>query len=803
MTVDTCPSDAELKAHLLGELTGDNAEAVDKLLASCNSCVKREEGSCIVRAEDLSFEDPLLSALGVGPVEIDRDAEVVSKIIEKASTLNIQLDSTNANPKADDQSISDVDLSFLNPSQDEDELGRLGPFRILNVLGVGGMGVVLKAEDSNLSREVALKVMKPEIAAGAVAKQRFLREARATAAIEHDNIVTIYQVDEDGGVPYLAMPLLEGESLRDHVNREKKLPVRDILKIAKEVASGLAAAHAAGLIHRDIKPDNIWLEDRSSADQSTSAGTYNKYRVKIVDFGLARADDDINITQSGAIVGTPRYMSPEQANGKVADHRTDLFSLGGVLYHLATGLGPFDRKSLPATLFAVMNDDAIPVAELRPDLPEELSHLIDRLLKKKPTDRPQSADEVVNFINKYLKDRVTKSTLQTAPRKKPGKSTSNTGLPRKPVRKKRGFNPLLIGLAMLVLIVPVWGIVLLFDTPEGTLRVEVTGDDIEVLVDNETIKLNSGVGEATKKLNPLKLKLKIAGVEIPFDPKSQQFLLDEGKIAVTLGKTELRSNSFDIAKNKTTVLRIDLIPVTNLTRNPKTTESKHGDFVSALKAMDVTHHFPFDHDLHDVVGRVQANKIGDIQINRNSIAGDGCLRGPSGENRDRLEIDGVANAFAQEEFSISLWARFDKPFKYPAPRLIEALAKTEAKKDVGVFGVAFQVDAPKMYSSSQNGAVVGEKFVADRWYHIAVTRDRQFSKLYVNGTLVGSSAIIGAVAKPHKVIVAGADWTTRGWDGLIDELTIFHISLSPNDVASLANNPRLISNLVARQHQHP
>lgn len=556
MKLETCPNDAELKAHLLGQSTGDEANAIDEHLQSCDVCVNRADG--------LNTEDPLMSALGNGPAEIDGDEEVVSAIIEKASTLNNELDSTNANKKSASKSTSDLDLSFLNPSLDEDELGRLGPFRILEVLGVGGMGVVLKAEDPNLIREVALKVMKPEIAAGTIAKQRFLREARATAAIEHDNIVTIHQVDEDGGVPYLAMPFLKGESLRDRVKREKKLPVRDILKIAKEVASGLAAAHAAGLIHRDIKPDNIWLEDRTPADQSTTnakSGKYNKFRVKIVDFGLARADDDINITQSGAIMGTPRYMSPEQANGEVADHRTDLFSLGGVLYHLATGRGPFDRKSLPATLFAVMNDEAEPVSKLRNDLPEELSELIDRLLKKNLADRPQSADEVVNVINQILKDRITKSTVQMPPKKKSSSSISKTSTTKlQPARRKPGFNPLLIGLAALVPIFLVWGIVLLFDTPEGTLRVEVNGDDIEVLVDGSTVKLKEGKAQLDKKAKFHDLTLKLAGVEIPFDKTSKQFELEEGKISVEVGDAKLTAPKFEVTKNKTTVLRIDFKP---------------------------------------------------------------------------------------------------------------------------------------------------------------------------------------------------------------------------------------------------
>ncbi len=220
--------------------------------------------------------------------------------------------------------------AFLGPPQKPDELGRLGPYRVLQILGQGGMGIVFVAEDTRLGRQVALKAMLPELATKPAAHERFLRKARTAAAIEHDHIVAIYQVDEDRGVPYIAMPLLKGCSLEDWLRRQPQqpLPVPLILKLGKEIAGGLAAAHAHGLIHRDIKPANIFLQTVGRGSSATSKDTTPSAflsltpgdelrpadcRVKILDFGLARLTaGEQHLTLSGVIMGTPAYMAPSR-----------------------------------------------------------------------------------------------------------------------------------------------------------------------------------------------------------------------------------------------------------------------------------------------------------------------------------------------------------------------------------------------------------------------------------------------------------------------------------------------------------
>jgi eukaryotic-like serine/threonine-protein kinase len=278
------------------------------------------------------------------------------------------------------------DLSFLSAPQGPDELGRLGHYRILKELGRGGMGMVLLAEDAKLRRPAALKVMLPRHATDAVAKERFLREARVAAQVKHDHIVTIYQVDEERGAPFIAMEFLLGMSLDAFLKAKGTPGISHVLRIGREIAEGLAAAHERGLVHRDVKPANVWLEAPHG-------------RVKILDFGLARQEqEDAHLTGSGTVVGTPSYMSPEQARGERVDHRSDLFSLGGVLYTLCTGRQPFSGKTAMAVLTSLAVDQPPPVSQLNPVVAPALTDLIDRLLSKRPDQRPPSARAVAQAL---------------------------------------------------------------------------------------------------------------------------------------------------------------------------------------------------------------------------------------------------------------------------------------------------------------------------------------------------------------------------------------------------------------------
>jgi serine/threonine protein kinase len=227
------------------------------------------------------------------------------------------------------------------------------------------------------------------LAHSGAARQRFARESRAAAAVVHEHVVAIHDVDTDGKTPYLVMQYVAGESLQARVDRDGPLLVKEVLRIGAQTAAGLHAAHSQGVVHRDIKPANILLERGIE-------------RVLVTDFGLARTVDDASLTHTGVIAGTPHYMSPEQALGQATDLRTDLFSLGAVLYFMATGHAPFRAEKAMGVLNRICHEPHRPVWEVNPDVPDELSDIIDRLLSKKVSRRYASAIEVHQQLNHTL-----------------------------------------------------------------------------------------------------------------------------------------------------------------------------------------------------------------------------------------------------------------------------------------------------------------------------------------------------------------------------------------------------------------
>jgi serine/threonine-protein kinase len=302
---------------------------------------------------------------------------------DRASQLS-QTSDTACSP-----SQAGIDLGFLQPSDHPASLGRLGSYEILEVLGKGGMGIVLKGFDPALHRPVAIKVLAAEYAANAAARKRFAREAQAAAAVIHDHVVPVHAVDANATPPYLVMALIPGRSLQQRLDQSGPLEVKEILRIGMQTASGLAAAHAQGLVHRDIKPANIMLENGIE-------------RVRITDFGLARAVDDASVTQNGVLTGTPQYMAPEQARGETVDQRADLFSLGSTLYAMCTGRSPFGGDSTAAAVRQVCDVDPKPIRSINPDIPAWLEGIVRKLHAKDSAQRFQSAAEVADLFEQCL-----------------------------------------------------------------------------------------------------------------------------------------------------------------------------------------------------------------------------------------------------------------------------------------------------------------------------------------------------------------------------------------------------------------
>jgi serine/threonine protein kinase len=392
----------------------------------------------------------------------------------------------------------DVPLDFLAPSQDPEALGCLGPYEVTGVVGRGGMGLVLKARDAKLNRVVAIKVMARELASNPTARKRFIREAQAAAAVVHQHVVTIHAVDENR-LPYLVMEYIDGQSLQEKIDREGHLKLIEILRIGQQVAAGLAAAHAHGLMHRDVKPANILLENGIE-------------RVRITDFGLARAVDDVGMTRTGEIAGTPQYMSPEQAQGLPMDARSDLFSLGCVLYAMCTGRSPFRAETAFATARRVCEDMSRPIRDINPEIQDWLAAIIDRLLAKSPAERFQTAAEVADLLSQHL------AHLQhplSAPL--PLVDTSAKKKQRAPAKLhvlSRQRLPVALAAAALVCLAVSLGMaeatgvthlsatVIRIFTPSGTLVVETNDPGVKVTIEGDGGLTIMGAGLEAIRLRP-------------------------------------------------------------------------------------------------------------------------------------------------------------------------------------------------------------------------------------------------------------------------------------------------------------
>lgn len=358
----SCPSPEQLRAFHLGDLPEASLDAIASHLDLCPRC------------ETLARQ-------------LDTQVDGVLKAIRAAAAEGAPASRALAAPDRPPRPHTSTQrYPFLQPPTQEGDLGRLANYRVLRLLGAGGMGYVFQAEDLILRRGVALKVMKPNLTPDADGWERFTREARVMASLRHRHLATVYQAGEENGAVYLAMELLEGETLESRLGRLGRLPVPEVLRLGQEIAGGLAVVHAPGLIHRDIKPDNIWLEA-------------NGDNVKILDFGLARCiKDKARLTHTGMVMGTPAYMSPEQAAGRPLDARSDLFSLGVVLYRACSGREPFDGHNTMAMLAALAVATARPLREITRDIPPGLSDLVSRLLRRDPNERPASAQEVMGEL---------------------------------------------------------------------------------------------------------------------------------------------------------------------------------------------------------------------------------------------------------------------------------------------------------------------------------------------------------------------------------------------------------------------
>lgn len=370
MAIDRHPDSELLRMHLVEELVADQADEIEEHLGQCEAC--RRQLDQMAAADDWWEQLPESLSTATGNAQSNAGAS-----------------KTTASPDdlwyVEHRQIQ----SLLSPTDDPNKIGRLGFYEVVGIVGAGATAVVLKAFDGPLNRYVAIKLLRPTLAASPIARQRFAREARSAASIVHENVIEIHGVNEVDELPYLVMPYVRGESLAKRIEKSWPMSTEAMLHIACQVADGLAAAHDKGLIHRDIKPSNILLGDGIE-------------RLKLTDFGLARAVDDVGLTRSGTLAGTPEYMSPEQALGNRVDHRSDLFSLGSVLYAMCTGRPPFTSDSCYGVLRRIVEEQPRSISEFNSEVPVWLHTLVGRLMEKDRDRRLGDAKTLATKLRQCL-----------------------------------------------------------------------------------------------------------------------------------------------------------------------------------------------------------------------------------------------------------------------------------------------------------------------------------------------------------------------------------------------------------------
>jgi eukaryotic-like serine/threonine-protein kinase len=634
-----------------------------------------------------------------------------------------------------EEEVGDADAGwreFLDPPNPTrpGTFGRLGPYEILEVLGRGGMGVVLKARDPALDRTVAIKLLTPALCHGATARRRFAREARAVAAVGHEHIVAIHAVDEFRGLPYLVMQYVPGRSLQERLDATGPLEVREILRIGTQAARALAAAHAQGVVHRDIKPANILLENCIE-------------RVKLTDFGLARAIDDASLTQSGLIAGTPQYMAPEQARGEPVDARADLFALGGALYAMAAGRSPFRADSTMAVLKRVCEARHRPIRELNPDVPDWLEAMIDRLLAKEPADRFQTASEVADLLEKGLAHLQQPSILPPpvvfgiAAKAGSGRELDlDPDLdPRAtmPLHRARRRLPLVAALFLLSIaglgaseaagltqVADFVATILRIKTPDGTMVIKVDDPNVKVQIDGDTVVIG-GAG-------PQEIRLPVGRHRVQ---------------AIKDGKA-VRDQLVTIARGGKEIVNVDFVPTETAmvaeTKNPHDMSAPRSHVNqcmachSNVRAMKLDEPLPTNHPALDArpasanTRKDSALALGPKEVRARAIVWSLAFS-PDGRN---LAIG--QQGIDRPPSILQIWSVPRRQFTY------------KCQQPAGYRSIAFSSDGRNLAAGNFDGTL--STFVlADVW---------EFQHSENPGSPINSLAFI-----PNTTIIATGDWD--GW----------------------------------------
>ncbi len=472
--------------------SGDNMIEIAQHVESCECCQSRLSE---LAADDRQWNE-LQTWLSPGELSANVYAESLG-VCERWKR-----------PTALTQSMA---TSLLSPPRHPEMLGRIGRYDVERLIGSGGMGVVFKAYDTELNRPVAVKLLAPYLSGSGAARNRFAREARAAAAVVDEHVVAIHNVESDSEHPFLVMKYIAGGSLQLRLDREGPLDVCEVLRIGLHTAQGLAAAHAQGLIHRDVKPSNILLDEGVE-------------RALLTDFGLARATDDASLTRSGFHPGTPHYMSPEQVRGEAIDPRSDLFGLGCVLYAMCTGHPPFRSETSYAVLRRITDDTPRSTRETNPSIPPWLDQIVMTLLAKSPEDRFESAEQVAELLENCLAHTQNPTT---------------TSLPESiatlaPQQVKRRTWTRFVAAAVFALSLLFAGVLIVLEWSKGTLTIESEAGDVPIRIiqgDEVVRRLTVTKGAETVRI--------VAGpYVVEIDGKFSGFKVDSETVSLSRGGTE-------------------------------------------------------------------------------------------------------------------------------------------------------------------------------------------------------------------------------------------------------------------------
>ncbi len=497
-----CDSE-KLESFLRGRLSSSETEILELHLTECASCAAQLQRAA---EQSLSWNEAQ-SLLAADEFDSPQQSAAISSLVND--------DSESMTKQQTADVLSREIRGWLDATDDPRSMGRFAGYEIVGIVGHGGMGIVLKGFEASLNRYVAIKILAPRLATNGSARKRFAREAQAAAAVRHENVIAIHRVDEWHGLPFLVMPYAGGISLQKRIDSDGPLSLEQTLRIGIQIASGLAAAHAQGLVHRDIKPANILVEQGVE-------------RVTITDFGLARAADDATLTRTGVIAGTPEYMSPEQAEAKPVDARSDLFSLGSVLYAMAAGRPPFTGSSSFEILKQIINDPARRLRDLQPSVPDWFERIVNQLHSKSPSDRPSSANEVAELLQACLAH-LQSPTSAALPESLTATANSDRNHHRPWIAR-------LASAAAFGLILLLASVIIVLETNKGTLTIQCEADDVPIRI----MQGNATVSQLTVSKEEKSIRIAAGQYEIVVDGGADGIAIKEGgNIELRRGETEV------------------------------------------------------------------------------------------------------------------------------------------------------------------------------------------------------------------------------------------------------------------------